>query len=441
MNVALIGSGGREHALAYQISKSSSLDKLYNIPGNTGTESLGENISIKGNPEIINFCKSKEIDLVVIGPELPLVDGLANELRKNNIIVFGPNSEAAMIEGDKSFSKWLMKKYGIPTAGFKTFHKSQYDEVFNYLRKSPFPVVIKASGLAAGKGVLICNNKEEAEFAIKDIFLNEVFGSAGDSIVVEEFMFGEEASIFAITDGENFVCLPAAQDHKRIGYNDTGKNTGGMGAYAPAPIITQALLKEIEENIIFPTLSAMKKEDKTFSGCLYCGLMITSEGPKVVEFNCRFGDPETQVVLPLLEGDLLKLLYSAAVGKLEKEAVKYNGGSAVCVVAASKGYPDKFEKGFEIKGLEQFKSDNTIVFHAGTKRESDKIITNGGRVLGVTALTVENNLKFCKDKVYEAIKKIEFENIYYRTDIADKGIKRLRIDECGIKFCNPKSAI
>jgi phosphoribosylamine--glycine ligase len=425
MNVALIGSGGREHALANQVYKSLSLTNLYIIPGNPGTETLGKNVLLKGNDEIAEFCIKNKIDLVVIGPEQPLVDGLANFLRLEGLKVFGPDSAAAQIEGDKSFAKFLMQKYNIPTASFKVFLRSEYHLLDQYLTGISYPTVVKASGLAAGKGVIICNNRNEANIAVNDIFKKDIFGSAGDSIVIEEFMQGKEASVFAITDGINFICLPAAQDHKRIGDNDTGKNTGGMGAYAPAPLITSEIQEKIDREIVRPTLEGLRKENRKFIGCLYCGLMITDGQPKVVEFNCRFGDPETQVVLPLLEGDFLKLLYSAATDKLDKAAVKYNGGSAICVVAASKGYPDKFEKGFEIKGLNSISSDDIIIFHAGTKRDKEKILTNGGRVLGVTTVTKENDLKLCKEKAYETLRKISYENIYYRTDIADKGINRL----------------
>ncbi|RJP61850.1 MAG: phosphoribosylamine--glycine ligase [Ignavibacteriales bacterium] len=424
MNVLLVGSGGREHALAIKLSQSPLLEKLYIAPGNPGTEKLGINLSIKTNDDIVNFCISDKIDLVVVGPEVPLVEGIADKLRAHNIPVFGPNADAAMIEGDKSFSKWLMEKYNIPTAGYKAFSKDEYDSSINYLKTHSYPVVIKASGLAAGKGVSICNTFEEAKHIIEDNFNNLIFGHASEKVVVEEFMNGEEASVFAITDGENFVCLPAAQDHKRIGDNDTGKNTGGMGAYAPAPIVTDSLLKKVEYKIIKPTLKGLASEGKKFVGCLYCGLMIENGEPKVVEFNCRFGDPETQVVLPLLEGDFLKLLYSAANGNLDRDAVKFINGSSVCVVAASKGYPDKFEKGFEITGLNNFDNDSEIIiYHSGTKSDGNKILSNGGRVLGVTSVIKENNLKLCKQKAYEAINNIFFENIYYRRDIADKGIK------------------
>ncbi len=426
MNVLIIGSGGREHALAYKISQSSSLNRLFILPGNPGTSSLGENINIPltDNESILSFCKEKSIDLAVIGPEQPLVDGMGDLLRKNGFKVFGPNKGAAQIEGHKAFAKNLMKKHGIPTAEFAEFNYDENEKALSYLRKSNFPCVIKADGLAAGKGVLICNDYVDAESAIDEIFNKKVFGSSGDKIIIEEFLVGEEASIFAITDGEDYICLPSSQDHKRIGDNDTGKNTGGMGAYSPAPVITSALLKEIEEKIFSPTLKALRDENKKFNGCLYCGLMITAEGPKVVEFNCRFGDPETQAVLPLLDGDLLELLYSAAVGKINKNAVGYNNGSAVCVVAASKGYPDSYKKGFEIKGLGETIKD-IIVFHAGTRYFENKVVTNGGRVLGVTATVSQNNLKLAKQKAYEALKKIYFEGIYFRNDIADKGINKV----------------
>jgi len=424
MNVVVIGSGGREHALTLRISKSESLTKLFAVPGNPGTENIARNVNLNSNNknEILNFCKENKIDLVVIGPEIPLVNGLSNYLRENGINVFGPDSEAAQIEGDKSFAKDLMQKYKIPTAAFKTFDKNQVADVKNYIKDQKFPLVIKASGLAAGKGVLICNNLQEAEIAVKEVFEDQIFGSAGDQIVIEEFMLGEEASIFAVTDGENFICLPAAQDYKRIGDNDTGKNTGGMGAYTPAPIVTKEILKEVEEKIIAPTLFALRNENKKFIGCLYAGLMLTNEGVKVVEFNCRFGDPETQAVLPLLKGDFLKLLYSASTGNLDKNAVKYNGGASVCVVAASKGYPDKYEKGFEITGLNEV-DENVIVYHAGTKKVDNKIVTDGGRVLGVTSVIEKNNLKLAKEIAYKALEKIHFESIYFRKDISDKARK------------------
>ena len=303
MRVLLIGSGGREHALAIKISKSSLLDKLFILPGNPGTKQVGENIKINPSDQekILQFCKDEAIDLVVIGPEQPLVEGLSDYLRNEEIKVFGPSKKAAEIEAHKSFAKQLMKKYNIPTSDFIEFQSNEYDKAISYLKETKYPCVIKADGLAAGKGVLICKNFEEAEKGLKEIFLDKVFGSSGDKVVIEEFMEGEEASIFAITDGKDFICLPSSQDHKRIGDNDTGKNTGGMGAYSPAPVVTIDILSLVENEIIKPTLEGMRNEDCPFSGCLYVGLMITKEGPKVVEYNCRFGDPETQVVLPLLK--------------------------------------------------------------------------------------------------------------------------------------------
>jgi phosphoribosylamine--glycine ligase len=426
MRVLLIGSGGREHALAIKLAESKNLSKLFISPGNPGTAKCGENvnINISGNENLINFCITENIDLVVVGPEIPLVDGISDVLRAEGIKVFGPSKAAAAIEGEKSFAKNLMRKYNIPTAAFTEFTYDKREEALVYLKNYTYPAVIKADGLAAGKGVIICNNFTEAETAVKEIFDDKVFGNAGSKIVIEEFMRGEEASIFAITDGDDYICLPAAQDHKRAGDNDTGKNTGGMGAYAPAGLITDELLSEIKDKILSPVINAMKAEKVPFCGCLYCGLMITENGPKVVEFNCRFGDPETQVVLPLLKGDFLKLLYSAAAGELDKTAVEYNGGAAVCVILASKGYPDSYVKGYEIHGLNKV-PENIIVYHSGTIQDDQKIYTNGGRVLGVTAVSAENDLKAARDKAYGAVSVIGFDNIYYRNDIASKGIKRL----------------
>jgi phosphoribosylamine---glycine ligase len=425
MKVVVIGSGGREHALAYKISESELLEKLFIVPGNPGTSLIGENVNldISNNTEILQFCNEKEIDLVVIGPEQPLVNGLADDLRANDIPVFGPGSAAAEIEAHKTFAKNLMLSAKVPTAKYLEFNTTMYDRAKDFIKQKKYPCVIKADGLAAGKGVIICNNAEEAEAALKSFFIDRIFGKSGDKILIEEFLEGEEASVFAITDGTDFICLPASQDHKRIGDNDTGRNTGGMGAYAPAPIITDDLINEISEKIIAPTLQALKAEGKPFIGCLYAGLILTTDGVKVIEFNCRFGDPETQAVLPLLKGDFLKLLYSAAEGKIINDSVSYNGGASVCVVAASLGYPGEYQKGMEIFGLNEI-PDNTVVFHAGTKEDKGKILTNGGRVLGVTSVLEENDLQKAKDLTYEALDKIHFSNMYYRWDIADKAIKQ-----------------
>jgi phosphoribosylamine--glycine ligase len=424
MNVLIIGSGGREHALALKIKESPTLKKLYLLPGNPGTRFLGENVNLNPSEqiEVVEFCKEKKIDLVVIGPELTLVEGLANVLRENQINVFGPNKEAAQIESSKYFAKQVMKEAGVPTAKYLAFTSNMLAPARDYIKNKKYPCVIKADGLAAGKGVFICNDSKEAEEALNLIFHDKVFGESGEKVLVEEFLVGEEISVFAICDGNEFICLPASQDHKRIGDNDTGKNTGGMGAYAPAPIVTPKIFEVIKNRIFYPVIQTLLKRNASFIGCLYAGLIITDDGVKVIEFNCRFGDPETQVVLPVIKGNFLSLLYSASLGKIDKAAVEYNGGSSVCVVAASKGYPDSFEKGFEISGLDILPAD-IIVYHAGTKEENGKIFTNGGRVLGVTSVLPDFNLMLAKDKVYEALRNINFENIYFRKDIADKAFK------------------
>lgn len=426
-NVLVIGSGGRENALALKISQSPSVGNLYCLPGNPGTSKICKNININSFDfqRIFEFCQSEKIDLVVVGPEQPLVEGLSDFLRERGINVFGPSKLAAQIESSKAFAKQLMKQANVPTADYREFTRNEINDATDYLNFSKYPVVIKADGLAAGKGVTICENFEQAIQTLENIFIKNVFGQSGDKIVVEEFLVGEEASVFAITDGKEFITLPPAQDHKRIGDNDTGKNTGGMGAYAPTPLIDVKLISEIKERIISPVINQLNKNGFPFIGCLYAGLIITNEGPKVIEFNCRFGDPETQVVLPLLEGDFLELLYSAAVGNLNKNAVKYNGGSSVCIVAASEGYPDSYQKGFEILGLE-LSDPEIIIYHAGTSEKDGKIFTNGGRVLGVTSVLKENNILKAKEKAYEAISKICFEGIYYRTDIANRVIKYLQ---------------
>ena len=425
MNVLVLGSGGREHAIAWRISRSDSVDKLFVSPGNPGTASVGKNVLIeKGHQKIADFCLSENIDLVVIGPEQPLVEGLADFLRSRNVKVFGPDRKAAEIEGHKSFAKQLMVKYSVPTAGYMEFDKEHFNDASEYLGNVSYPVVLKADGLAAGKGVIICSNKTEADNALKEIFLDNVFGDAGNKIIIEEFLDGEEASILAVTDGDDFILLPSSQDHKRIGENDTGKNTGGMGAYSPAPVIDKQMQERVSREIIRPVLDGLKEEGRKFSGCLYAGLMITAEGPKVVEFNCRFGDPETQAVLPLVKGDFLKLLYSAASGKLDKESVTFSEGTAVCVVAASGGYPGSYPKGFEISGLGEYDSGQIIIFHAGTSEKDGKIVTAGGRVLGVTAVLEENDLQKARTLAYGALNNIKFEGIYFRRDIGMKALNR-----------------
>jgi phosphoribosylamine--glycine ligase len=316
-----------------------------------------------------------------------------------------------------------MKQYNIPTADYVEYSSDEFSDALNYLRTATYPKVIKVDGLAAGKGVIICNSFSEAEITLDSIFKEKIFGRSGDKIVIEEFLVGEEASIFAVTDGEKFVILPSAQDHKRIGDYDTGKNTGGMGAYSPAPIVTKALMSKVENEIIAPTINALAQENNKFVGCLYCGLMLTKDGPKVVEFNCRFGDPETQCVLPLLKGDFLELLYSAASGSLSESSVRYNGGSSVCVIAASKGYPDAYKTGYRISGVDKIEDPDIVIFHSGTKMEANRLLTNGGRVLGVTSVISMNNINEARNKSYAALSKIDFSDVYFRKDIAQKAIK------------------
>ena len=423
MKVAIIGNGGREHALGYAIAKSPLCSRLFFLPGNGGTHTLGENVDIdlKDHNQVFSFVVIEQIDFVVIGPEIPIVDGLGDFLRNHGIVVFAPTAEAARIESEKSYSKRIMKKYGIPTAVWQKFTAEEYDAAVEYLFTGKFPVVLKADGLAAGKGVVIASNFTEAENALRDMMLNKVFGAAGSSVVIEEFMEGEEASIFAITDGKNFVCLPAAQDHKRAGDGDTGPNTGGMGAYCPARVVTPEIERRVNSEIIVPFLAGLRAESNPFAGCLYVGIMITKSGPKVVEFNCRFGDPETQAVLPVLEGDLLSLLYSAANGEIDSSKVWYENVAAVTVVAASEGYPGKYEKGFEIYGLNSVKGNN-FVFHAGTEFKENKTLTTGGRVLAVTSVDSTGNLHTAIENAYTELKKISFANIYYRKDIGHKAL-------------------
>ena len=422
MKILVIGSGGREHSLVWKIAQSEIVSKIYTAPGNAGTMGLSENIPVKADDidGLINFALENKIDLTVVGPEVPLVMGIVDEFEKKGLKIFGPSKEAALIEGSKVFSKLIMGKYGIPTAGFEVFDNPA--EAKDYIKEKGAPMVIKADGLAAGKGSYVCKKEEEAEKAVDEIMIDKIFGNAGDKIVIEDFMVGEEASVFAICDGRNFITLPSSQDHKAIFDGDQGPNTGGMGAYAPAPVISERMLQQIEKEIISPTLDAMIEEDLPYKGVLYCGLMITSDGPKVVEFNCRFGDPETQVVLPLMENDLADILLKAVEGKLDKINIRVKPRYAITVVLASGGYPGSYEKGKSISGIEKFENDeNFIIFHAGTKFEDDRYLTNGGRVLNVTCH--DDTLADVINSVYSRIDEIKFDKVYYRKDIGKKGLK------------------
>ncbi len=429
MNVLVVGGGGREHALVWKIRQSPKVQHIYCAPGNAGIGQLAELVPIKPTDfhGLLEFAKTKRIDLTVVGPEAPLTAGIVDVFEEHGLAIFGPSKLAAEIEGSKVFAKNFMRQYGIPSASYRTFDASQRSEAERYVRDLPPPIVIKADGLAAGKGVLICETHEQARDELDAVFVKRAFGEAGNKIVIEEFLSGEEASVFAITDGKGYVVLAPAQDHKRILDGDRGKNTGGMGAYAPAPIITQNIMNEVSERIIKPTIDGMAKEGRTYRGCLYCGLMITESGPKVLEYNCRFGDPETQVVVPLIDGDFVELLLHACRDRITSNEVKHRDATAVCIVMASGGYPDDYETGKEIIGLDSIseQEDGVIVFHAGTKKDGRRILTAGGRVLGVTAVGSANDLAGTISRAYNAVSKISFDGAYYRSDIGKKGLVRI----------------
>jgi phosphoribosylamine--glycine ligase len=425
MRILIIGSGGREHALARSLSQSSRTEKLFVAPGNAGTASLADNVDLEASEAeaLRDFALSEDLDLTVVGPEKPLVAGLVDQFEEAGLAVVGPSREAARLEGSKAFAKSFMQEHGIPTARHRTFDSSETDEARSYLEEHGAPVVVKASGLAGGKGAFVCETLDDAFDALHRIAEERDFGAAGDRIVIEELMRGEEASVFALTDGENYVLLPPAQDHKRIGEGDTGPNTGGMGAYAPAPVVTPKILQQTCRRIIEPTLAGMQAAGAPYRGVLYCGLMVTDEGPKVVEFNCRLGDPEAQVVLPLIGTDLVNVFERLAARNLGGVQLRSRPGAAACVVLASDGYPTSYETGFPINGLEA-PPDDALVFQAGTAREgSEQIVTDGGRVLGVTGLGA--GLPEALDVAYGAVEHIHFDGMQYRRDIGEKGLKRL----------------
>ena len=420
MKVCVIGNGGREHALAWRLSISPSVTKVYAIPGSAAMSDCAELVGIdwQQSDHLISFLKDNQVDLVVVGPEAPLVAGLADTLNKAGIPVFGPSKAAAQLEGSKVFAKDLMKKYNIPTAAYGVFHK--VDEAKEFISQTGAPIVVKADGLAAGKGVVVAMTIEEANSAVEDMLSGNRFGEAGSTVVIEEFMEGEEASLLAFVDGKTVVPMIASQDHKRIFDGDKGPNTGGMGTYAPAPVLTDALRDEAMKTILEPMVAAMENEGMPYVGCLYAGLMITPQGPKVVEFNARFGDPETQVVLPLLDSDLGQIMMACATGTLTADMVKWKDSSAACVILASEGYPETSSKGDVIHGdIKQH--DTTIVFHSGTKLMGDEYVTNGGRVLGVVGLG--KDLRTALDRAYGRIEHIDFEGMQYRTDIGAKAFK------------------
>ncbi|NGP76818.1 phosphoribosylamine--glycine ligase [Balneolaceae bacterium YR4-1] len=425
MNVLLLGSGGREHALAWCINKSEKLDKLYIAPGNPGTAEVGTNVdlSLSDFEEILDFIEDQEIDLTVVGPEKPLVDGIVDFLEQKGHKVFGPSKKAAQLEGSKKFAKEFMKKNRIPTADYETFTQDEYDEAFEYIKnRDEYPVVLKADGLAGGKGVFICETEEDVEQRLNQLKEDSKLSDAAETLVVEEFMKGEEASVFVLSDGQTAKVIHNAQDHKRIGEGDTGLNTGGMGAYCPAPVVTNEIRHRIEKEIVLPTISAMLLDDMPYKGILYCGLMITDKGPKVVEFNCRFGDPECQAVVPSLKTDLLELMEAAAKGELAGHEIELDNLYRCCVVIASEGYPKSYEAGKVIEGLNRISVDANV-FHAGTVSKDGEILTDGGRVLSIVGAgeTLQDAIK----NTYAEVRKVTFENAYYRSDIGVKGLAHL----------------
>ncbi|MBR6849236.1 MAG: phosphoribosylamine--glycine ligase [Lachnospiraceae bacterium] len=416
MNVLLVGGGGREHAIAMGIAKSPKVTKLYCAPGNAGIAALAEcvNIGVMEFDKLLAFAKEKAIDFVIVAPDDPLAAGLVDVFEEAGIRTFGPRKNAAILEGSKAFSKDLMKKYNIPTAAYENFDDAQ--AALDYLETAQFPIVLKADGLALGKGVLICMTKEEAIAGVKEIMQDKKFGTAGNRMVVEQFMTGREVSVLTFTDGKTIRVMTSAQDHKRAKDNDEGLNTGGMGTFSPSPFYTDEIHEYCVKNIYQPTVDAMAKEGRTFQGVIFFGLMLTADGPKVLEYNARFGDPETQVVLPRMKNDLLEVMEACVDGTLDTVDLQFEDNAAVCVVLASDGYPVSYEKGFEITGLENFEGkDDYFCFHAGSKFSDGKIVTNGGRVLGVTAKG--ENLKEARKKAYEATEWVNFANKYMRHDI------------------------
>lgn len=416
MKVLIVGSGGREHAIAWSVAKSPKVDKIYCAPGNAGIAEFAECVNIKAMEfdKLVAFAKENAIDLTIIGMDDPLVGGVVDAFESEGLRVFGPRKNAAIIEGSKAFSKDLMKKYKIPTAAYENF--TDPDEAIKYLETAKMPIVLKADGLALGKGVLICNTLEEAKEGVKTLMLDKQFGDAGNEIVIEEFMTGREVSVLAFCDGKTIKCMTSAQDHKRAKDGDQGLNTGGMGIFSPSPFYNDEVEAFCEKYVYQSTIDAMASEGRPFTGILFTGLMITEDGPKVLEYNARFGDPEAQVVLPRMKNDIIDVMEACIDGKLSDVELEFEDNAAVCVVLASDGYPEKYDKGFEIKGLDTFKDkDGYYVFHAGTKFDGDKIVTNGGRVLGVVAKG--ENLKAARANAYKATEWIDFANKYKRNDI------------------------
>ena len=422
MKVLVIGGGGREHSLVWKIAQSPEVSKIFCAPGNPGISELAECIDITADQTnlLCEFAAKEDIGLTVVGPEAPLVDGIVDVFSKHNLKVFGPDQKAAILEDSKVFSKLLLRKHGIPTADFKCF--DDHSQARHYVLSRGAPIVVKADGLSKGKGVFVCKTNDEALQAIDSIMKDRVFGNAGDQVVIEECLIGEEVSLLAFTDGKTIVPMESSQDHKTVYDGDEGPNTGGMGAYSPVPIMTSELYRVIEKDILVPTVHAMNKEGRPYKGVIYIGLMITSAGPMVLEFNVRFGDPEAQVILTRMKSDIVPIMLATISGDLDNVDLEWLPQASVCVVMASGGYPGQYDNGKEIKGLDLLKNQEGIsVFHAGTKSENEKIVTNGGRVLNVVACG--RDIKEAQKKVYEAVSKISFDGAHYRRDIADKAIK------------------
>lgn len=416
MKVLIVGSGGREHAIAWAVSKSSKVEKIYCAPGNAGIESLAECLDIRAMEleKLADFAEENRIDLTIIGMDDPLVAGVVDIFEKRGLRVFGPRKNAAILEGSKAFAKDLMKKYNIPTAVYETFDKPE--EAVKYLETSSYPIVLKTDGLALGKGVLICQTKEEAIEGVKTLMLDKQFGSAGDKIVIEEFLVGREVSVLCFCDGTHILPMTSAQDHKRAKDGDKGLNTGGMGTFSPSPFYNDEVKEFCETYVYQPSIDAMKKEGRDFVGIMFLGLILTEKGPKLLEYNARFGDPEAQVVLPRMKNDMVEVIEACIDGTLDKITLEFEDNAAVCVILASDGYPEKYEKGKLINGLEAFENkEDYYIFHAGTQKTEQGIVTNGGRVLGVTAKG--NNLKEARKNAYEAVNWVKFSNKYYRSDI------------------------
>ena len=440
MKVLIVGSGGREHAIAWSVAKSPKVDKIYCAPGNAGIAEFAECVNIKAMEfdKLVAFAKENAIDLTIIGMDDPLVGGVVDAFESEGLRVFGPRKNAAIIEGSKAFSKDLMKKYKIPTAAYENF--TDPDEAIKYLETAKMPIVLKADGLALGKGVLICNTLEEAKEGVKTLMLDKQFGDAGNEIVIEEFMTGREVSVLAFCDGKTIKCMTSAQDHKRAKDGDQGLNTGGMGTFSPSPFYNDEVEAFCEKYVYQSTIDAMASEGRPFTGILFTGLMITEDGPKVLEYNARFGDPEAQVVLPRMKNDIIDVMEACIDGKLSDVELEFEDNAAVCVVLASDGYPEKYDKGFEIKGLDTFKDkDGYYVFHAGTKFDGDKIVTNGGRVLGVVAKG--EDLKAARANAYKATEWIDFANKYKRNDIGKAIDEAYSLKDDHIKRMAEKSAI